>query len=68
MVKYNPFLLMRWIFLIGFIAVFPFSIRQAVEIDFNTFDSYTWFSIFYIIVGTTFMAYFFITYSMSDQL
>ncbi len=64
MEKYNPFLLMRWLFMIGFIAVFPFSIRQASEIDFCSFDSYTWFAIFYIIIGTTFMAYFFITYSL----
>lgn len=64
MEKYNPFLLMRWLFMIGFIAVFPFSIRQVTEIDFSSFDSYTWFAIFYIIIGTTFMAYFFITYSL----
>ena len=64
MVKYNPFLLMRWIFLIGFIAVFPFSIRLALKINFSAFDTYTWFSILYIIIGTTFLAYFFITYSL----
>lgn len=64
MVKYNPFLMMRWMFLIGFIGVFPFSIRQALEINFSSFDAYTWFAILYIIIGTTFMAYFFITYSL----
>lgn len=64
MVKYNPVLMMRWMFMIGFIGVFPFSIRQALEINFSSFDSYTWFSILYIIVGTTFLAYFFITYSL----
>lgn len=64
MVKYNPILMMKWMFLVGFIGVFPFSIKQALEINFNSFDSYTWFSILYIIIGTTFMAYFFITYSL----
>lgn len=64
MVKYNPFVMMRWMFLIGFIAVLPFSFQSAMEIDFRSFDAYTWFSILYIIVGTTFMAYFFITYSL----
>jgi drug/metabolite transporter (DMT)-like permease len=64
MVKYNPLVLMRWIFTLGFIAVFPFTIKQAVAIDFVSFDSFTWFSILYIIVGTTFMAYFFITFSL----
>ena len=64
MVKYNPFVLMRYIFLIGFIAVFPFTITQAMEIDFRSFDMRTWLSILYIIIGTTFMAYFFITFSL----
>lgn len=64
MVKYNPVLMMRWMFMIGFIGIFPFSIRQALEINFSSFDSYTWFSILYIIIGTTFLAYFFITYSL----
>jgi drug/metabolite transporter (DMT)-like permease len=63
-VKYNPLLMMRWMFLIGLIGVFPFSIRQVLEINFSSFDSYTWFSLLYIIIGTTFMAYFFITYSL----
>jgi drug/metabolite transporter (DMT)-like permease len=64
MVKYNSFILMRWIFLFGFIFVFPFSFKQALQIQFSSFDAYTWFSIMYIIIGTTFMAYFFITYSL----
>jgi len=64
MVKYNSFVIMRWMFLIGFIGVFPFTIQQALEIDFKSFDSYTWFAILYIIIGTTFLAYFFITYSL----
>lgn len=64
MVKYNPLVLMRWIFLFGFLSVFPFTLKQAVNIDFSTFDTSTWFSILYIIIGTTFMAYFFITYSL----
>ena len=64
MVKYNPFVLMRWIFLFGFIEVFPFTIRQAMAINFSSFDTFTWFAVLYIIIGTTFMAYFFITYSL----
>jgi len=64
MVKYNPFLLMRWIFLFGFIEVFPFTIRQAIMIDLHSFDTFTWLAALYIIIGTTFLAYFFITYSL----
>lgn len=51
-------------FLIGLIGVIPFSIKEVMQINFSSFDSYTWFSLLYIIIGTTFMAYFFITYSL----
>jgi drug/metabolite transporter (DMT)-like permease len=64
MVKYNPLVMMKWMFLIAFIGVFPFTIKQTLEIDFSSFDTYTWFSILYIIIGTTFMAYLFVTYSL----
>jgi drug/metabolite transporter (DMT)-like permease len=64
MVKYNPFVMMRWLFMIGFIGVFPFTIRQAAQINFSSIDGYTLFAILYIIIGTTFMAYFFITYAL----
>jgi len=64
MVKYNSLEIMPEMFLIRFIELFPFTIQQALEIDFKSFDSYTWFAILYIILGTTFLAYFFITYSL----
>jgi len=64
MVKYNPFLLMKWIFLIGFVSVLPFCFSEISTIDSMAFTSYTWFSILYIIIGTTFIGYFLITYSL----
>ncbi len=64
MVKYNPLVMMKWMFLIAFLGVFPFTIRQAMDINFSSFDTYTWLSLLYIIVGTTFMAYFLVTYSL----
>jgi drug/metabolite transporter (DMT)-like permease len=64
MVKYNPFLMMRWMFMCGLVAVLPFSISEVSRISFSSFGSYTWFSLIYIVVGTTFLAYFFITFSL----
>lgn len=64
MEKYNPFLLMRWIFTIGLLAVLPFTIGSAMKINFANFTPNIWGSILYIIFGTTFLAYFFITYSL----
>lgn len=64
MVKYNPLVLMRWIFTIGFIGVLPFTIGETLNINFNNFSHSTWFSLLYIVLGTTFMAYFFINFSL----
>jgi drug/metabolite transporter (DMT)-like permease len=64
MVKYHPLVLMQWIFSIGFLAVFPFTISQTLEVDISSFNLKTWLSILYIILGTTFLAYFFINYSL----
>jgi drug/metabolite transporter (DMT)-like permease len=64
MVKYNAMLLMRWIFLTGFLSVLPFSLGELRTIDFAGFTPYAWFSIGYIIIVTTFIAYFLITYSL----
>ncbi len=64
MEKYNPILLMRWIFTFGFVAILPFTIQEAVDIDFIKISASIWGSIIYIILGTTFLAYFFISYSL----
>jgi drug/metabolite transporter (DMT)-like permease len=44
--------------------IVPFALRPALAINFRLFDTYTWFSVIYIILGTTFLAYFFINYSL----
>jgi len=64
MVKYNPFVMMKWIFLFGFIQVLPFTLGQTLDLNLPAIDTYTWLALIYIVVGTTFMAYFFITYSL----
>jgi drug/metabolite transporter (DMT)-like permease len=57
MAKYNVFTLMKWLFLFAIIFVAPFSIKPVLETNFSAFTGYAWFSLFYVIIGTTFLAY-----------
>lgn len=64
MVKYNPFVMMKWIFLFGFFEILPFTFISTFQLNFRGIEASTWFSLFYIVVGTTFLAYLFITFSL----
>lgn len=64
MVKYNPFVMMKWIFLFGFIEVLPFTFGSAMQLNLKLIETSTWLALLYIVVGTTFLAYFFITFSL----
>ena len=55
--KYNPVTVMMWVFLFGSIFVIPFGYRELQEVKWLTFTDYTWFGIFYVVIGTTFFAY-----------
>lgn len=63
--KYHPYVLMRWIFLYGFILLIPIAATSVTSIHFDSFTLTTWGSLIYIIVGTTFLAYLFITFGLS---
>ncbi len=64
MEKYHPFKVMRWIFCFGFLFAFPFTISSLHKIDMEAFTSYTWSAVVYVIIGTTFLAYLFITFGL----
>jgi drug/metabolite transporter (DMT)-like permease len=57
MSKYNPLTIMKWIFLFGFIYVFPFSIGEVVQYDLTVIPTDIWLLIAYVIVGTTILGY-----------
>ncbi len=57
MSKYKPITVIIWTFLFGFIFMFPFCIEKLIHTDFRSFASSNWISLFYVIVGPTFMAY-----------
>ncbi len=64
MAKYHPVIVMRWIFLFGFLFAFPFTLFPILKIQTANFTLGTWGAIIYIIIGTTFLAYLFITYGL----
>ena len=52
--KYRPFTVLKWVFLYGTIVVLPFGLPQLAEVEWSTFTTEAWFSVFYVIFGSTF--------------
>ncbi len=57
MSKYKPITVIVWTFLFGFIFMFPFCIEKLIHTDFSSFASINWISLFYVVIGPTFLAY-----------
>ncbi|AXT61536.1 EamA family transporter [Aquimarina sp. AD10] len=57
MAKYKPMTVIVWTFSFGFIAMFPFCISPLINTDFHAFEFSNWISLFYVVVGPTFLAY-----------
>lgn len=55
--KYHPFVVMQWVFIFGWIGVLPFSFNSFSGWDISVMDSYAWFAISYVVIGTTFLAF-----------
>ncbi len=57
MKKYEALTVIKWVFLFGSFMVIPFGIDDLLASDWINFTYQIWFSIAYIILGTTFLAY-----------
>lgn len=55
--KYHPFTFIKWLFLFGFFMVLPFGYTEVVNIQWETFTPYVWFSVLFVVVGATFGTY-----------
>jgi drug/metabolite transporter (DMT)-like permease len=64
MKKYNAITVVSWVFLFGFIFMFPFGIGQLISTDFAAFDLNTYLVIGFVVVFTTFFAYLFNIYAL----
>lgn len=65
MKKYKPITVISWVFLFGFIFMFPIGISDVLTTDYSAFDLNTYLTIAFVILGTTFLAYLFNIYALS---
>ena len=65
MAKYNALTVVSWVFLFGLIFVLPIGAGDALRTDFSAFDTGTYLSVLYVVVGTTFLAYLFNIYALN---
>jgi len=66
MKKYNPITVISWIFLFGFIFMFPFGIGDFLSTDFDAFTLNTFLTVAFVVIGTTFLAYLFNIYALKN--
>ena len=65
MKKYKATTVIKWVFLFGFLIVFPFGINDLLATNFNAFTTNTYLAVAYIIIGTTFLTYLFNIYALN---
>lgn len=62
--KYNTITLMKWMFLLGVIYTFPFTITEFLEVSWNKLPFEAIWRIGFVIVGTTFLTYMLNVYAL----
>lgn len=65
MKKYKPVTVISWVFLFGFLFMFPIGIQDVLTTNFETFTLNTYLTVSFVILGTTFLAYLFNIYALS---
>ena len=57
MKKYHPITIMQIVFALGSLLVLPFGWEEFRSIEWSTFSTNTWWSVIFVVIGTTFFAY-----------
>ena len=65
MKKYHAITVISWVFLFGFIFMFPFGINDLISTDFSAFTLSTYAVIAFVVLGTTFLAYLFNIFALN---
>lgn len=65
MKKYNSLTVINWVFLFGFLFVFPFGIGDIMATDFSNWSINTYLAVGFVVVFTTFLAYLFNIYALN---
>ena len=66
MAKYEPVIIMKWIFTFGLIYIVPVSFYLLDEADYASIPTNIWLSVVYVIIFTTVLAYFLNNYSLKN--
>ena len=62
--KYSTVTLMKWMFLLGVIYTFPFTITEFIQVSWKTLPFEAIWRISFVIVGTTFLTYMFNVFAL----
>lgn len=65
MKTYKPFTVITWVFTIGFVIITPIVFEDFKATDISVFTPGTYYTIAYVIIGTTFFAYLLNIYALS---
>lgn len=66
MLKYNPIVILRWVFTIGLVMVFPFGWTEFTEIPWTKYTAIDYTSMGLIVITGTFFAYLFNLYGIKN--
>lgn len=66
MMKYNTVTAMRWLFLFGAMYMIPIGLVETLHTDWNAFTSHAIFALLFVVVATTFVAYFLNIYGLQE--
>lgn len=66
MARYEPIVIMKWLFTFGLIYVIPISFYLLEETDFASIPTNIWLSVAYVVIFTTVLAYFLNNYSLKN--
>ena len=64
MKKYSAVTIISWVFLFGFLMMLPIGLPDFLNTDFSDFNLYTYLSIGYVVIFTTFFAYLFNVFAL----
>jgi drug/metabolite transporter (DMT)-like permease len=64
MIKYKTVTVMKWVFLFGFIYMLPFGLKDSLQINWLELPNNVIYSILFVVVATTFLAYILNTYAL----
>ena len=64
MMRYKPLTIIKWVFFFGMIVVVPIGLKEFLLVDWYAFPAEAWYSLLYIVLGTTFFAYLLNTWAL----